>query len=165
VDFPDFRNGLKAVLCELRLGKMSTEPEERLIIWGTAVAENPSKIISWNPEKNSKFEIETIPTTFGANSSLVILKNDKTGIAVGPGPLQGYPAWIKVFSLEPSIEIISDIAPYEVPNSCGVNLGAVDIDGDRIDELVIGEGTGPDRPPIVRICRINGELLTEWKAF
>jgi hypothetical protein len=165
LSIPSLQNSLKAVLCVLNLGDDSEENQERLVVWGTAVAQNPSQVFLWSPEENEVIQIETIPTTFGASVTLLSLQNIRTGIAVGPGPLEGYPAWIKVISLEPKPKVVFDIAPYESENSSGVNLAAVDVDNDGIDELIIGEGSRPGRPPIVRVCRTNGEMLAEWKAF
>jgi len=164
-DLPELTNGLKGLLCRLIVDQESGKQEERLILWGTAVAQNPSHVWIWNPTGKAGFKIETLPATFGASATLVRLQGGRQGIAVGPGPFPGYPAWIKIFALEPEIRLVHDIAPYETPGSCGVNLAAVDLDGDGIDELVIGEGTGPQRPPVVRIASMEGEILARWRAF
>jgi hypothetical protein len=162
LDLPEFKNSIKAVLYR---PNREFPGSEKVLAWGTAVAQNPSKIIVWDPSNQDHIEIDTLPTTFGASLTLFRLGKERNGIAVGPGPFMGYPAWIKIFALEPEVEVVSDIAPYEVENSCGVNLAAADMDQDGVDELVIGEGAGKDRPPVVRICRIDGEILEEWTAY
>jgi hypothetical protein len=41
----------------------------------------------------------------------------------------------------------------------------VDIDGDGLDEVVLGEGIGPGRPSRVRIYRLDRQVVADWEAY
>jgi len=154
---PVFVNGLRGVI--------SGGEDPLLLRWGSGVAVNPSAV-AVSPVSGEGITLtETLPTTYGLNLALVELGKGEWGIAAGPGPLRGYPPWIKVFSAARDWKTVSDIAPWDDPGSCGVNLAAVDIDGDGTDELVAGEGWGPDRPATVRILTLKGGILQTWNAF
>ena len=58
-----------------------------------------------------------------------------------------------------------ELPPLQDPDAHGSHVGSVDVDGDGIDEILLGEGTGPNRPYRVRIYSLNGELLQEWEAY
>jgi hypothetical protein len=160
-------NGLKsAVLCRSCEATDDCSREAvKLMAWGTEIAVNPSKVLALDLITNQLTTFETLPTTYGLNASIVQVAPDKNGLAVCPGPLKGYPAWVKVFSLDQTPEVIHDIAPYDDPSACGANLAAVDIDRDGTDELVMGEGVGKDRPSTVRIVRLDGTIVRSWNAY
>ncbi len=152
-----FQNGLRGVV---RPG-----PDPQLIRWGNGISVNPSSVAVSATNGEDLQILETLPTTFGINLSLVQLGDGDWGIAVSPGPLRGYPPWIKVFSHGRGWSPVRDMVPWESEGSCGANLSAVDIDGDGIDELVMGEGWGKGRPATIRILTLEGEILHTWNAF
>ena len=156
-DEPVFRNGLRGVV--------KAGPRPLLIRWGSGISVNPSTVVFSDTNGENLRLFETLPTTFGVNLALVQLGKKNWGIAVTPGPLQGYPPWIKVFSAGEEWITVRDMVPWESEGSCGANISAVDIDGDGVDELVTGEGWGKGRPPIIRIISLKGEILAKWEAF
>ncbi len=152
-----FWNGLRGVV--------KGRPEPLLIRWGSGISVNPSSVAVSDIDEKDLRILETLPTTFGINLTLVQLGHGDWGIAVAPGPLKGYPPWIKVFSAGKEWHSVKDIVPWESEGSCGANLSAVDINGDGVDELVTGEGWGKDRPATIRIISLDGEILAEWDAY
>lgn len=157
-----FVNSIKAFgTCEGNR-ESSTGPEE-ILIWGSEIAVNDSRIGVYNTETKGLRWIETLPTTFGASVTPVRVADGVSAWAVAPGPLQGYPPLVKVLTAEG--ENISEFVAFDDDLACGANLASVDIDGDGIDELVVAEGVCGSRPPVVRILRLDGTLLHEWEAY
>lgn len=152
-----FSNGLRGILRE--------GPDPVLLRWGSPVSTNSSVVAVSRPDGRVLRGLETLPTTYGLNLTLVDLGEGDWGIGVAPGPLKGYPAWIKVFSFSEEWVKIVDMAPWEDRESCGANLSALDVDGDGIDELIVGEGWGESRAPLVRVLTLEGDLLCRWRAF
>ena len=134
-----------------------------LLLWASDISVNPSTVFLYDTAQDSSRSFETLTTSFGVNSTLIRLVGNRLGVGVAPGPLQGYPPLIQVFDLNG--EKLNDFFAFNDPKSCGSNIAAVDIDGDGEDELVLGEGIGPGRPPLVRIYRLNGQLVARWKAY
>ncbi len=134
-----------------------------LLLWASDISVNPSTIFVYDALQGLLRSFETLTTDFGVQATLVKLAEDRLGLGVAPGPLQGYPPLVQIFDL--SGTKLYDFSASEDPKSCGSNIAAVDVDGDGKDELVLGEGIGPKRPPLVRICRLNGQLITQWKAY
>ena len=153
-----FQNGIRGVLKDD--GKKPV-----LLRWGSGIAVNPSVVAAADLAGENFDLIETFPATYGVNLALVELGDGDWGFAAAPGPLKGYPPWIKVFSASGGWNPVRDMAPWEDEGSCGLNLAAVDVDGDGIDELVAGEGWGRDRPSLVRVLTLKGEILSQWEAF
>ncbi len=134
-----------------------------LLLWATDISVNPSRMFLYDTVRDSHASFETLGTVFGVNAALVRLAENRLGVGVAPGPLQGYPPLIRVFDL--AGKKLSDFFAFEDAGSCGSNIAAVDIDGDEQDELVLGEGVGPQRPSLVRTYRLNGRLLARWRAY
>ena len=170
--FPDLGlvNGVRAAaLCRSEFGARSLpaqgDPDRRrsLLLWATDISVNPSTMFLYDTVLDSYASFETLGTDFGVNATLVRLAENRLGVGVAPGPLQGYPPLIQVFDLEG--EKVFDFFAFEDAGSYGSNITAVDIDGDGQDELVLGEGVGPQRPSLVRTYRLNGRLLRRWTAY
>lgn len=154
---PRFWNGIRGVV--------APGPEPLLIRWGSGISVNPSSVVISGIEGEELQVMETLPTTYGLNLALVRLGAGDWGFAAAPGPLSGYPPWIKVFSRGRGWSPVRDMVPWESEGSCGASLSAVDINGDGVDELVSGEGWGKDRPATIRILTLQGEILHTWDAF
>ncbi|MGH9341607.1 MAG: CPBP family glutamic-type intramembrane protease [Acidobacteriota bacterium] len=154
-DFPeiDLVNGIRATWWH----------SDKLVLWGTVIPSNPATLYTYDTGSKSVKVSGALPATFGLNAAPVRLGSGKQGIAVAPGYLEGYPPWVKVF--EASGKLLYEFSALDDPKSCGSNLAAVDIDGDGIDEVILGEGACPGRPSQVRIHRLDGTFVTEWRAY
>ena len=170
-DFDDLGlvNGLRsAALCSdtALTEKGSPVPQQEtshLLMWASDISVNHSTLFIYDLVQSSLRSMETLGTDFGVNLTLVQLAENRLGVGVAPGPLHGYPPLIQGFDLKG--EKLWAFFGFEDPDSYGSNIAAVDIDGDGEDELVLGEGIGPERPPMVRIVRLNGQLVTTWRAY
>ncbi|MEY2426402.1 MAG: hypothetical protein QOI61_1974 [Actinomycetota bacterium] len=78
-----------------------------------------------------------------------------TGAGVGGGP------HVRVFRSDGTDTGVSFFA-YTPAYTGGVNVAAVDVDGDGVDEIVTAPATAGG--PHVRIWSADGELLDEWMA-
>ncbi|RPJ82746.1 MAG: hypothetical protein EHM18_15340 [Acidobacteria bacterium] len=157
-----FENGVRATLSEPPTST-TTAPCTRLLVWGSPVSVNPSRVFLSDTQADCVDSFETLPTTFGLNLTTLRLPSGQAGIAVAPGPLNGYPPLIGIFDLQG--RKIGEFFAFNDPNTYGSNIAAVDVDGDSQDEIVLGEGIGPGRPYTVRIFRQDGQMLTKWEAF
>jgi len=135
----------------------------KLLLWATDISINPSTVFLVNRATGEITSFETLTTTFGAQLAVAKLKSGQQVIAVAPGPLSGYPPLIGVFDLHG--KQILRFSPYEAPENAGANVGAVDIDGDGQDELILGEGVGKGRPFTVRVYNLEKELVASWEAY
>ena len=124
---------------------------------------NPSDVIRVDLKGGASKRIETLPTTFGANVCTILRGGSRQGFAVAPGPLKGYPPWVRVFDLDGAM--VSEFVAYDDEGACGANLGSVDVDGDGTDELIVGDGVGTSLPGKVRIHRLDGTLVAQWEAY
>lgn len=161
-----FANGVKASgICPLAdsVSQPFLPPVQHLLLWATVIPSNPSKVLLYDTTEDSLTAWETLSTTFGLNATLVRLGKNKIGLAVTPGYLNGYPPWVKVFELNG--RQLHEFFAYQDSQSCGSNIAAVDIDGDSIDELILGEGTCPNRAAMVRIYTLDGVFIRKWNAY
>jgi hypothetical protein len=154
-----FKNGIQ--LLPLPLNCKEKLPSE-MLLWGTAISVNPSDFVVWSSSEVA--QRETLPTTYGLSLTVVKLSG-KQFIAVAPGPLVGYPPWIRIFRENRPWEMVRDFVAFTDPGAAGANLAAVDLDHDGRDELVVGEGCAPGRPSLIRLLRVDGELLRQWQAY
>ncbi len=164
--FPDLplHNGLKAtMICEDRKKGSDADQKETLLLWGTEIAVNPATIFALSPPQEVPEAWEAFQTTFGVQLIPVTVGDGESGIALSLGPLTGYPPLVRVLGL--SNEPIHEFVGYEDDQACGSNLGAVDIDADGRDEVILGEGVCPGRLPTVRILRLNGTPVSQWQAY
>jgi len=82
-------------------------------------------------------------------------------IIAGAGPGGG--AHVRVFETDGTV-ILSKLFPFGEEQKSGVDVAAGDIDGDGLDEIIIGAGPGGE--PKVRIYEGNGQLNnTEILAY
>jgi len=154
-----FVNGVSACPYPLRKGSPA---EPGILAWGTGISVNPSVFIEFHD--GVALIRNTLPTTFGLN--LIPLRaRSGPAVAVAPGPLIGYPPWIRIFADDGAWTMIGDWVAFDDRGAAGANLAAVDVDGDGIDELVVGEGCAPGRPPTVRIVDLEHRLLHQWNAY
>lgn len=155
----DLVNGLRALpIAE----PCPAEEFPRLLLYGSGVAVNTSGF--WLVDAGNTSFQETFGTTYGLNMTTVQL-GQSVGVAVAPGPLVGYPPWIKVFSLSGEWKQLYDFVPYSDRETAGTNIAALDIDADGVDELILGEGAAPGRPPVVRLVSLQGRVLSQWRAY
>ncbi len=157
-------NGLRAAaLCSDQVGAPHERKASSLLMWASDIASNPSTLFLYNIAGKSVRSLETLNTTFGINATLVRLADSSLSVGVAPGPLQGYPPLVLGVDFEG--KKLWEFHAFEDPETFGSNIAAVDIDGDGLDEVVLGEGIGTGRPSWVRIYRLNGQPVADWKAY
>ncbi len=154
-----FVNGLNARPLP---GARSPEEEEDFLLWGTPVSVNPADVVTVRDGEVTVLEV--FPATYGVGLTPMSL-GERPGVAVSPGPLIGYPPWIRVFAVPGGGGWLHDFVPFDEPGAAGANLASLDVDGDGNDELVMGEGSARGRPARVRILKLDGRLLFDWLAF
>ena len=157
-----FRNSVRSVyLCadDWPMGDLTP----RLLLWASPISVNPSRVFTYWDRTGSLTSFDALKTGFGANVAPLRLAADQTGLVMAPGPLRGYPSIVLVTDLEGAV--IHQFYATADPDSHGSNVGAVDADGDHVDEVVVGEGIGPGRPSTIQLFRQDGSLIRRWKAF
>ena len=153
----EFQNSIRALILE------DAKEGNALVLWGTPIPTNPSQILLFQEPSQSFRRWDTYGTTYGLSVSPIHLEDDSQALATLPGPLSGYRADLKVFD-RLGRELYNFLA-HEDPAACGGNLSTVDLNGDGRDEVVVGEGICPGRPPTVRIMDLDGRLLHQWDAY
>ncbi len=159
LDLPGLHNGLRVTaLCQ-----PSGEPA-RLLAWGSDIAVNPSSIFLIDGDDGGLLKVlPTLDTTFGVQAALM-RSAGRQAIAVAPGPLAGYPPLIHVIDLDGNL--IGNFAlGSEGEATCGATVGAVDANGDGVDEILIGSGYCPNQPSTVHVYELDGRPLEEWNAY
>lgn len=156
-----FENGVRAMPAQPHA--LHAPDCSRLLMWGSPVSVNPSRVFVCDARARILDSFETLPTTFGLNLTALRLASGEPGIALTPGPLKGYPPLVQLLDLR-GVRIGGFYAFHD-PGAYGSNIAAVDVDADGQDEIVLGEGIGPGRPYTVRILRQNGQLIEKWEAF
>lgn len=136
---------------------------EKLVLFGTPVSVNPSTVFIMDPDDGSVRSLASSAPTYGLNAAPFGRSPEIPAIITAPGPLRGYGPHVRVYDLGGK-EIYSRVA-YEDPSACGSNVGAVDLDGDGNDEMVLGDGTCRGGPSRVRIEDFSGKLLYLWDAY
>lgn len=152
-------NGVRATaLCQ---GSSDPDP---ILFWPTDIAVNPSTIFVLDRGSGRVARrLDSLRTTFGVQAVVVHI-GARAALAVAPGPLSGYPALIHVIDLDGN-KLEDFAAGSEGAASCGATLGALDVDGDGRDEILVGEGSCAGQPSSVRIFRLDGTLLRQWIAY
>ena len=169
--FPDLNlvNGLRAAaLCSEDVVTESppaagSAEGGNLLMWASDISINPSTMFVYDTVEKALRSFKTLTTDHGVNATLVKLAENRLALGVAPGPLRGHPPLIQGFDLNG--DRLWSFFAFKDPESYGSNIAAVDIDGDGEDELVLGEGIGPERPPRVRLYRLNGQLIADWNAY
>lgn len=158
-----FQNGVRATPVESRTTVDPPAACSQLLVWGSPVSVNPSRVFLYDTEGRSVDSFETLPTTFGLNLATLRLSSGQIGVAVAPGPLKGYPPRILILDLKG--RKVGELFAFEDAQTHGSNVAAVDANADGRDEVVLGEGIGPGRPSTIRIFTQDGQLLARWEAF
>ena len=157
-DFADlpFVNGLKST-------RVCDEAGDKLLLWGSEISINPAAVYSFDLKAHTRSRLETLPTTYGASVVPVRREVGEWGVAVAPGPLVGYPPWIRVMGLDG--ELWSEFVASDSSGACGANLAALDLEGDGRDELIVGEGHCPGQSSRIGIYDLQGRLHHRWRAY
>ena len=71
----------------------------RLLAWGSPVSVNESRVFLCDMKGNTLDWFDTFPTTFGINLTTLRLGSGQPGLAVTPGPLEGYPPLVLMLDL------------------------------------------------------------------
>ncbi len=148
----------------VRAAAVCGEREGRLLLWGTDVSVNPSTVFVFDRAGGSPLgQFETLKTTFGVQIALAG-RGDETKLAAAPGPLQGYPLWVRVFDLTGRrlYEFAGEISGQ---TGCGANLASIDVEGDGVPEWLVGDGACPGQPPLVRVHALDGRPIRSWRAY
>ena len=157
---PGWFNGIRAAI---HCSAAAKQQPPVLFLWASPIAINPSTVVVYDTDTRLSRSLETFGTTFGLNAAIVRVGAGNVGLVVAPGPLRGYPPLISV--IRPDGEKIRDFSVQSDKDAYGCNVGAVDVDADGIDEIILGEGVGPGRPARVRLVRLIGTPLREWIAY
>ena len=80
-------------------------------------------------------------------------------IITGPGPGGG--PWVRVFNA--NAQLLSQFAAYDPGFLGGIKVAAGDTNGDGIDEIITGPGSGGG--PWVRVFNANAQLLSQFAAY
>jgi hypothetical protein len=163
-EFPElgFVNSMKArAVCRHLPGEAPDRHD--LLLWASPIAVNPSTFHLYDTERDSLQSFATFGTVFGANAALMRTGASEWGVVAAPGPLRGHPPHILVLDLDGNV--VHSFFPFQDADCHGSNVGALDIDGDGRDEILLGEGIGAGRPPRVRILDTDGHLLSTWLAY
>jgi membrane protease YdiL (CAAX protease family) len=154
-----FHNSVRAARFE-----MSGSPKgPELLVWGNILSVNGSDIKVLNDTGGYLDTWQSYGTAFGVHVSLIHLGPNNVGVLTGPGSAPGHGPRIKIF--DGGGNEIDDFFGYEDPSPCGTHVAAVDIDGDAVDELILGEGICPGQPAVVRVLDRKKNLISRWKAY
>jgi hypothetical protein len=153
-------NSLRAVaLC----GQPNRPEAGELLLWASPIAVNPSTVFVYDPVTRQMSSFDLLKTTFGLNAVPLWLGPGQRGIAMTPGPLEGYPPLVFISDL--SGKTTSQFGGSQDRKSHGSNIAAVDADGDGRDEIILGEGIGRGRPTTIRLFTQDARLIRQWEAY
>jgi hypothetical protein len=163
-DFGDigFHNSAKALRFRTT-DKKGNLLQSRLLLWGNGLSVNRSLIRVFEESSKEIETWETYGTAFGLNLSLIQLGEGKIGLLTGPGSAPGHGPRIKIF--DDQGKELQNFFGYEADSPCGIHVAGIDLDGDSVDEVVLGEGICPGQPEIVRIVDREGNLISKWHAY
>ncbi len=110
-------------------------------------------------EKDGEIE----PAKYGATVAAGDIDGDgKEEIVVGTGPNEDYPSIVRVFKADGTL--VQEIRPYDESYGYGVNVAAIDLDEDGVDEIVTGLGPGRKNPPLIKVFK-NGQQTSQFLAY
>ncbi len=153
----DFVSGIKAWALP---GKC---PPDGLVVGGSEVSVNAAEfaVIS----NGETVRVPAYPATYGINLASLAAGEGEAAVAVAPGPLRGYPRWVRIFGLRGGKwEMLDDFVVAGPEPGAGLNLAALDLERDGTPELVVGEGSAFGFPPRVRVVDRFRQVLWEWDA-
>lgn len=134
-------------------------PPDALLLAGTEVSVNPAEIWLWR--NGEGVPVEVFPATYGLN--LAVADTNPGVVLAGPGPLWGYPRWLRLFQFNgAALEMTDDFVVPGPEPAAGVAVALLDLDGDGLSEFVVGEGTVPGSPGRVRIVDRSRRILYQW---
>lgn len=116
-------------------------------------------------------ELEAHDCFYGANVSIADTNGDgRPEIVTSPGPGPECAAEVKIWSIDASLGAGAWTAAEAYnklvfSGNYGLTIAAGDMDGDGIDELVIGPGPNPKAAAEVKIVRADGTELKRFTAF
>jgi len=119
---------------------------------------NPALVRVFTAEGMQKLEIKAFDTMYGANAISADIDGDgydELIVAQGTGP--NNTATFKVFKQNGTFmaEYIAFDTKY------GLTLASGDLDGDWVDELVVGTGPDPKNPGIIKVLKFTSSGFTE----
>ncbi|MBI4686043.1 MAG: VCBS repeat-containing protein [Nitrospirae bacterium] len=132
---------------------------------------NPAIIKMWRQsdsggEQNltELYSFEAFEGNYGANIATGDIDGDgKAEIITGTGPDPKNPAIVRVYKADGTL--IREFTPYDVEYGYGVEVAAVDINGDGIDEIVTGLGPGPQNPSWVKVFNSDGSEIYSFISY
>jgi hypothetical protein len=132
------------------------------VVTGSEVSVNPAEFVVVSDRET--VAVPAFPATYGLN--LVPLEGKEVAVAVSPGPLRGYPRWVRIFGKRlDQWEMLEDFVVPGPEPAAGLTLAVTDLEGDGTQELVVGEGTVPGYPPRVRVISLSREVVKDWEAW
>lgn len=108
-----------------------------------------NKFLAFSEKNKSGLRIATGDITGDGISEILVSPQGKTRNQVRIFDLQG--------------NRIKTIFPFDKKRKIGLDIAAGDLDGDKIDEIIIGAGAGIK--PFVKIYNSNGTLLKTFRAY
>ncbi len=141
----------------------SNLPGARLLLFANFLSVNSSVVKVYDTASRAFSTWDTIGSAFGLNLAPLQLGPYAKGIVTAPGAAPGHSAHIMVLDREGN-QLSQFFADAEDP-PCGCSIASLDVDGDQVDELVLGEGICPEQPPTVRVVDLDQNILAEWEAY
>jgi hypothetical protein len=128
---------------------------------------NPALIKAWKMEGDKLVETNEFTafgSFYGANVAIGDIDGDGIGeIIVGTGPDPKNPSIVRAYKADGTL--VLELAPYDIKHAYGVNVTAVDMDNDGVDEIITGLGPGPQNPAWVKIFKADGTEITGFLAY
>jgi hypothetical protein len=128
---------------------------------------NPALIKVWRMNGDELTEINSFVAFegfYGANVATGDIDGDGISeIIVGAGPDPKNPSIVRAYKADGTL--VLELAPYDVKHAYGVNVAAVDVDNDGVDEIITGLGPGPQNPAWVKIFKADGTEITGFLAY
>ena len=119
---------------------------------------NPALVRTFTSEGKQKMEIKAFDTMYGANAISADIDGDgydELIVAEGPGP--NNTATFKVFKRNGTF--MTEYTAFDT--KYGLTLASGDLDGDWMDELIVGTGPDPKNPGIIKVLKITTAGFTE----
>ncbi len=128
---------------------------------------NPARIMIFRGDGTllANADFYGLEASFGFGARVAAGDFDGDGraeIVVGAGPGSENSAAVRIFSYDRGM--VRDTGLYAVPfdSAYGLNVAAGDLDGDGIDELIVGPGPDPSAAAEVGIFKVNTSVAGSW---